>query len=182
MSADAPLTVHRPPQAQGLVIVIMGVTGAGKTTVGQRLAETLGWSFYDADNFHPPENVAHMRAGEALTEAEREPWLDALEALIERVLSEGKRAVLACSALRAGYRDRLRRPAQKGLGEVRFVFLRISPEEAKRRVEQRKGHYMPATLVESQFETLEEPDDVLALDATRTPDELVREIRTAWQL
>jgi gluconokinase len=182
MSGDAPLAIHLPPKSEGLVVILMGVTGAGKTTVGELLARTLGWTFYDADDFHSPENKARMRAGEALTDEEREPWLAALEAMIRSVLAEGKRAVLACSALRAGYRDRLRRPGQEGLGEVRVVFLRISPEEAKRRVQARKGHYMPASLVESQFDTLEEPDDVLALDASRTPEELVREIRTAWQL
>lgn len=165
-----------------IVIVVMGITGAGKTTVGTLLAEVLGWSFYDADAFHSEENIALMRAATPLTDAHREPWLAALEAMIRQVLERGDHAVLACSALRAGYRERLQRPAVDGLGEVRFVFLRISSEEARRRVATRAGHYMPPTLVESQIDTLEEPSEEITLDATLTPTELVHEIRRALNL
>jgi gluconokinase len=169
-----------PAGTRALVIVMMGVTGAGKTTVGSLLAQELGWSFADADSFHSVANIEKMRAGEPLTEADREPWLAALEGHVARLLEEGKSGVLACSALRAEYRERLQRPESTGEGQVRFVHLQISPEEAHRRLESRKGHFMPPSLVESQFDALEVPHDVLVVDATHTPDELVREIREAW--
>jgi gluconokinase len=118
-----------------------------------------------------------MRAGEPLSDAEREPWLAALEALIARLLAAGTSGVLACSALRADYRDRLRRPADGSTGAVRVVHLRIPLDEARRRLTTRVGHFMPASLVESQYETLEEPHQVLALDGTRSPTELVAATR-----
>ena len=156
------------------VIIVMGVAGAGKTTVGRALAEALGCAFYDADDLHPEDNVARMRAGQSLTDDDREPWLAAIEALIASLVSRETPAVLACSALRARYRERLRHPG------VRFVFLRIDPAEAARRIETRTGHFMPAALVESQFAALEVPRDALVLDASRPPSELVEEIvRTA---
>ncbi|MBW3628566.1 MAG: gluconokinase [Gemmatimonadetes bacterium] len=161
----------------------MGVTGAGKTTVGSLLARELGWSFADADNFHSVANIEKMRAGEPLSEADREPWLRALESHVAELLDEGRCGVLACSALRSEYRERLRRPAATGKGEVRFVYLEISLEEAQRRLRSRKGHFMPASLVESQFDALEVPhQQVLVLDGTHTPDQLVAEIREAWTI
>ena len=164
-----------------LVVVMMGVTGAGKTTVGSLLAHELGWPFFDADTFHSVANIEKMRAGEPLTEEDREPWLAALEAQVAALLDAGESGVLACSALRTEYRERLRRPAASGKGDVRFVYLRISPEEAHRRLKTRKGHFMPASLVHSQFDALEEPHvQVLDLDGTHTPEQLVSEIRAAW--
>ena len=150
--------------------------------MGSLLAEMLAWSFFDADAFHPPENVDQMRAGEALSEEAREPWLDALAALITGLLVKRQNAVLACSALRSAYRERLRRAADDTPGEVRFVFLDISLEEAERRLQKRKGHFMPPSLVESQLETLEPPHAGLRLAATLPPAELVHEIRLAWGL
>jgi gluconokinase len=172
-----------PPPAgtRALVVVMMGVTGAGKTTVGSLLAQELGWSFADADTFHSVANVEKMRAGEALTEDDREPWLAALEAHVASLLEAGECGVLACSALRSEYRERLGRPAATHDGEVRFVWLRISPEEAHRRLQLRKGHFMPASLVVSQFDALEVPHDVLVVDAVHTPGEIVREIRASWK-
>ena len=163
-----------------LVVVVMGVTGAGKTTIGSLLAKELGWGFADADTFHSVANIEKMRAGEPLEDADREPWLAALEAHVARLLEHGECGVLACSALRTEYRERLSRPAESGKGEVRFVYLQISPEEAHRRLQSRKGHFMPPSLVESQFEALEEPQEVLVLDGTHTPEQLVQEIRAAW--
>jgi gluconokinase len=175
-----PIPAPPPAGVQALVVVMMGVTGAGKTTVGSLLARDLGWSFADADSFHSAANIDKMRAGEPLTEADREPWLAALEAHVARLLDKGECGVLACSALRSEYRERLQRPEASGKGQVRFVYLQISPEEAHRRLESRKGHFMPPSLVESQFDALEVPHEVLVVDATHTPDELVREIRAAW--
>lgn len=163
-----------------MVGIVMGVSGAGKTTVGERLAAELGWSFYDADAFHPPENVRRMQARQPLSDADREPWLVALEALVAALLQAGTPAVLACSALRAEYRERLARPAQGAAAAVRFVYLHISPDEAQRRTSRREGHFMPAALVESQFATLEPPAGALTLDATLPPADLVAAIRKAW--
>ena len=166
-----------------MVVVMMGVTGAGKTTVGSLLAAELGWAFHDADTFHPVANIEKMRAGEPLTEEDREPWLAALEAQVAKLLDAGESGVLACSALRTEYRERLSRPAAAGKGEVRFVYLRISPEEAHRRLLSRKGHFMPASLVHSQFDALEVPQEgVLVVDGTHTPEQIVRESRDAWQV
>lgn len=153
----------------------MGVAGAGKTTVGRALAASLGWDFHDADDFHSAANVAKMRAGTPLTDADRAPWLDALRALLARHLDARTPMVLACSALRAAYRRALR-PDDASEGSMAFVQLDVSPLVAERRLAARRGHYMPATLVASQFATLEEPGDALRLDGARPVPELVSQI------
>jgi gluconokinase len=166
-----------------VIVVIMGVAGAGKTTVGRELADSLGWPFYDADDLHPPANVERMRRGEPLTEADREPWLVDLERLIRELVATGTSAVLACSALRATYRARLR--SAGGEGVVAFVYLRLEPGLARRRLSQRKDHFMPAGLVESQFASLEEPEaptEAVTVDAARPPEALSREIQAALHL
>ena len=159
----------------------MGVAGAGKTAVGRALADSLGWSFHDADDFHSRANVAKMRAGTPLTDTDRAPWLATLHALIADHLASGAPMVLACSALRAAYREALR-PGGAADARVAFVQLDVPPEVAERRLAARSGHYMPASLVASQFATLEPPRDALRLDATRPVAELVQQIVDAFGL
>lgn len=147
-------------------IVVMGVAGCGKSVVGEALAAALGATFVEGDRLHPPENVARMASGEPLTDALREGWLDAIGQRIAVSVASGQGAVAACSALKRGYRDRLRGFCQ----DIVFIYLEIDPVTAKQRVGNRRGHFMPASLVDSQFAILEVPDAderALTLDATR---------------
>jgi gluconokinase len=154
----------------------MGVTGSGKSTVGATLAARLGCAFYDGDDYHPAANVEKMRRGEPLNDVDRAPWLDRLRGLLTEKLRSGESAVLACSALRESYRERLR-PGAPGLrNSVYFVYLRISEETARARLTARTGHFMPVGLVESQFATLEDPRDAIEIDAMLPPDELAQRI------
>jgi gluconokinase len=164
-----------------MVVIVMGPAGSGKTTVGERLAGALGWPYYDGDDFHPPANVALMRAGVALGDAERAPWLAALAGLIAGRVAAGEPAVLACSALRREYRRRLV-PAAVPAGAVRFVYLRATPTLLEARLTGRRGHFFSAALLASQLAALEEPGEgepapVLTLDAADEPDVLVYRIR-----
>lgn len=164
------------------VLVVMGVSGAGKTTLGLALAAALGWSFYEGDDFHPPANVAKMTAGIPLDDADREPWLEALAALIARALQSGEPMVVACSSLRERYRKVLAAPAAAEPGALRFVYLKLPSELARARVAGRAEHFMPPVLIESQYATLEEPAEALVLDARLPVEELVRETRDAFDL
>lgn len=155
----------------------MGVAGVGKTTVGLLLAEACGWPFFDADDFHSPESKEIMRSGQGLTDAEREPWLAALRTKIDTLREAGQSAVFACSALKAAYRERL----QAG-PDVRFVFLKGSFELIQSRIQARAGHYAGASLLRSQFEALEEPVGVPKVDASLSPDEMLRATRRALGL
>lgn len=157
-----------------MVIVITGVSGAGKSTVGRLLASRLGWTFHEADDYHSPSNRARLSRGERLGDADRAPWLDRLAALIAGDNADGRSSVLACSALKARYRRRL--VASTDAGKVRFVFLRVDEHIAAQRVGSRRDHFAPPSLVPNQFADLEEPTDGLVLDATHTPDELVERI------
>ena len=164
------------------VVVVMGVAGAGKTTVGRALADAAGWRFHDADDFHAPESIAHMRAGLPLDDARRAPWLAELRTLIATTLRAGESAVLACSALRHAYRDALvpRGDDVATGGMVRFVHLRVSPGVLATRLGTRTGHFAPPALLASQLATLEEPDagePALLLDGERPVPELVDAIR-----
>ena len=158
-----------------MIIVIFGVTAAGKTTVGQLLARELGWEFYEADDFHSVDNVEKMKRGVPLTDEDRQPWLGRLRELIERCLAAGENAVLACSALKKAYRDRLR-VSEK----VKFVFLRGNRERISEQLQHRRGHFMNPALLESQFEDLEEPrssEQVLTVDLGCSPRDLVQLIK-----
>ena len=148
----------------------MGVSGVGKTTIGEALAKTLGWRFIDGDDFHPPENVAKMSKGIALGDADRWPWLDRLNAELRDAEARGQSAVLACSALKEAYRARL----TAGLARFRIVFLHGRFELIHARIAGRRHRYMPASLLASQFATLEPPADGIAIDVEGDPDECVK--------
>jgi carbohydrate kinase (thermoresistant glucokinase family) len=155
-----------------MIIIVMGVSGCGKTTVGKLLAERLGLPFYDADDFHPVENVEKMKSGEPLTDADRHPWLAALSWEIEK-WNEGDGAVLACSALKRNYRSILN-PDKSD--HVKFVYLKGQEKIILHRMEQREGHYMPPELLRSQFDALEEPVDAITVSIELSPDEIVERI------
>ena len=156
-----------------MILVLMGVSGCGKTTVGEILGKQLGWDFNDADDFHPPSNVAKMRAGHALTDDDRWPWLDRLNALLRASELDGKNTILACSALRQVYRDRL----EQGCKDVRWFYLKGSFELIQSRLAARKGHYMNPALLQSQFATLEEPANAIVIDIAPAADVLAAKIR-----
>jgi gluconokinase len=155
-----------------MIVVVMGVSGAGKTTVGAALAGSLGWEFLDADEFHPARNVSRMAAGIPLTDADRWPWLDRLNGELRARDAKGAHAVLACSALKEGYRARL----MAQLHGVRLVFLRGEFEAIHARIQARKHKYMPASLLQSQFDTLEPPANALEIDAALNLPEAVQRI------
>jgi gluconokinase len=156
-----------------MIVIVMGVSGSGKTTVGRSLAEALGWPFSDGDDLHPPANLEKMAAGLPLTDADRLPWLEELRRRIERHRAAGESAVIACSALKASYREILAEDRE----EVRFVHLTGSPELIRRRLEQRQGHFMKAVMLDSQLAALEPPTDAVAVDVAGSPEEIVAEIR-----
>jgi len=152
-----------------VVVVVMGVAGSGKSTVGRALAAELGWPFFDGDDFHPEGNLRKMRAGTPLDDGDRAPWLDRLAALLREQLQQGTSAVLACSALKARYRARLAVDDR-----VRFVFLDVDREELVRRLALRRDHFLPAALLDSQLRELEPPGPgVLAVDGALGPPEAV---------
>lgn len=166
--------------SRGPSLVVMGVAGCGKSSLGAELARALGRPLVEGDDFHPPANVAKMRAGTPLSDADRAGWLDALGATLRAheppPLGDGRLAVLTCSALKAAYRERLR-AAAPGLA---FVHLTLTPDEAKARVAHRGNHYFNPQLVDSQFDTLEPPAGeprVLSLPATWTPDALAQAVQ-----
>lgn len=157
-----------------MIIVLMGVCGSGKTTVGVALARALRWRFLDADEFHPPANVEKMRAGFALSDADREPWLDRLAEEIARIVAAGASAVLACSALREAYRERIALA-----GDVRFVYLQGDRATIAARLAARQHRYMASALLDSQLATLEVPRDALHVDIRQDVDQQVAVIVAA---
>ncbi|HEX7271244.1 MAG TPA: gluconokinase [Casimicrobiaceae bacterium] len=142
-----------------MIALLMGVCGCGKTTVGEALAQALGWRFIDADDLHPPSNVAKMASGIPLTDADRWPWYERISAELQNATAAGQHAVLACSALKQAYRDRLARGV-----DLRVVYLKGDAATIEPRLASRRGHFMPVSLLASQYATLEEPGEAIVVD------------------
>jgi gluconokinase len=167
-----------------VIVMVMGVCGCGKSTVGQALANQLGWPFFDADDFHPRANVAKMAKGVALTDEDREPWLDGVAAEMRAVARKGQHAVLACSALKESYRQRIARgledpQAENEGSELRIVYLKGDAKTIEPRLALRSGHFMPASLLESQFAALEEPEHAMVIDIRQTTEAQAAQIAAA---
>jgi gluconokinase len=160
-----------------MIIVVMGVAGSGKTTIGRKLAAALGVGFSDADELHSPASVEKMRSGVALTDADREPWLRAVKTAIDERKRAAEDHVFACSALKTRYREVI------GAGDprVKFVFLKGAPDLIARRLSRRAGHFFDPALLASQFEALEEPRDALTVDVAEEPEALVGRIVAALE-
>jgi gluconokinase len=155
----------------------MGVTGSGKSTVGKLLAQQLGWKFFDGDDFHSPANIEKMRRGMPLNDDDRRPWLEAIRESIRKMVERSENAVIACSALKHSYRQMLRIT-----GEVVFVYLKANIDTVRERLRNRTGHFMNPDLIQSQFDTLEESEQALRVDASLPPGEIVRRIRTQLRI
>jgi gluconokinase len=158
-----------------VIVIVFGISGAGKTTVGELLARELGWPFLEADDFHPAANIEKMRSGHALTDEDRWPWLERLREQIKQFLAAGQNSVVACSALKRKYRNCLRVNP-----DVKFVFLRGDYALIEKQLRHRRGHFMNAALLRSQFDNLEEPqpdEGALTVELGRTPQKLVKEIK-----
>ena len=151
------------------VIVMMGVSGCGKTTVGKMVAEELGWEFVEGDEYHSPENISKMSSGQPLNDDDRFDWMDALNSKISEILSAGESGVVACSALKKKHRIHL---AQNWEDQVLYIHIQGTFDEIHQRMEAREGHYMKAGMLKSQFEALEPPENVPAYDASWTPEQI----------
>jgi gluconokinase len=160
-----------------VVVIIMGATGAGKTTIGTMLAAQLNWQFADADAFHPPANIEKMSKGIPLNDADRAPWLAAMRNAILEWIAAGKNVVLACSALKRAYREELRASP-----EVKIVYLKGTYALFAERIRHRHGHFAGEGILAGQFADLEEPEDAITVDAAKSPEEIVAEIRKQLEL
>lgn len=160
------------------IVILMGVSGSGKTTIGQLLAKKLDWQFYEGDDFHPRHNVAKMERGMPLNDEDRLPWLEALRKLIHHLLADSQRAVITCSALKEAYREWL----IEGHPHVTFVYMHGSFELIHQRLESREHHYMKTNLLASQFKALEEPEGIPSADVTDPPEVIVDKIIHRLQL
>jgi len=158
-----------------MIVVVMGVSGSGKTTIGTALATRLRWAFVEGDDWHPPQNVAKMSAGTPLADEDRFPWLDRINAELRAREARGENVVATCSALKQSYRDRLTR----GLARWQLVFLHGSFELLSRRMAERKHRFMPASLLQSQFATLEPPVQAIAVDVAEPLERSVDRISAA---
>ncbi|BAB74785.1 gluconokinase [Anabaena sp. FACHB-709] len=156
-----------------MIIIIMGVSGSGKTTIGQMLAESLHWEFHDADSFHSPDNIEKMRRGIPLDDNDRIPWLQSLQTAIINWLQDNRNVVLACSALKASYRQFLVLDS-----DIKLVYLQGTFELIQTRLQKRENHFMNRELLTSQFASLEEPDNVILVDISQSPQVIVQAIRT----
>ncbi|MEL6673495.1 MAG: gluconokinase [Bacteroidota bacterium] len=154
------------------IYVLMGVSGAGKTFIGKKLSEKSGWPFFEGDDFHPKANVEKMRQGQPLNDEDRVPWLLELRKQIETQLENGTTSIIACSALKAAYREVLQRDDRR----VRFILLHGAQELLAKRLAEREHAYMPSSLLPSQLETLEIPEDVLTLDVAEEADSLIEQV------
>lgn len=158
-----------------MIVIVFGVSGAGKTTIGKLFAEELGWGFLEADDFHPRGNIEKMRSGRPLTDEDRWPWLERLREQITHSLATKENAVLACSALKRAYRERLRVS-----DDVKFVFLHGDYALIEKQLQNRRGHFMNPALLKSQFTDLEEPkpgDGTITIELGRSPQQVVEEIK-----
>jgi gluconokinase len=160
-----------------MIVILMGVVGSGKTTIGKLLAAQLGWEFADADDFHPQANIDKIRQGISLTDEDREPWLERLQSAIVQWITGHRSAVLACSALKVSYRTELQVNS-----EVRFVYLKGSAALIAQRLHERHGHFANESILTGQFADLEEPADALTVDISGTPEQIVAEIRKGLHL
>ena len=163
-----------------MILIVFGVSGAGKTTIGKLLAEELGWRFYDADDLYPRANIEKLRSGHPLSDEARWPWLERLREQITRSLAAKENVVLACSALKRTYRERFRVS-----DDVKFVFLRGDYALIERQLRRRRGHFMNPALLQSQFADLEEPEpgeDAITIELERAPEELVEQIKAKLDL
>lgn len=152
-----------------MVLILIGVAGSGKTTVGKLLADKLGWSFFDADDFHPKANIDKMSRGISLSDEDRWPWLESIRSFIDE---KDEEMVFACSALKKSYRDFLRQSTKR----LEFIYLKGSKEIILERLEERKGHFAGADLLNSQFQDLEEPQNVPVEDITQNPESIASDI------
>ncbi len=150
----------------------MGVSGSGKTTIGKLLSERLAWPFFDADDFHPPENIEKMGRGLSLDDCDRQSWLRALRQLLETLQQSQTSAIVTCSALKASYRQFL----QEGIIGLHWIYLKGSYQQIRDRLQQRQSHFMQASLLSSQFAILEEPEDAIAIDISQSPEAISTQI------
>lgn len=162
--------------AQPTGFLIMGVSGSGKTSVGKVLAQKLGWDFFDADDFHPAENIAKMTAGIPLDDSDRAPWLAALHHVLSTTLKSNRHPILACSALKHKYRAQL----LEGLAGIEIIYLKGNYDLIWSRMSARAGHYMKPEMLQSQFAALEEPTDALALDISLSLNDMIDKILTKY--
>ena len=161
-----------------MLIIITGVSGVGKTTIGKLLSENIGWTFYEGDDYHTNVNLAKMRNGTPLTDDDRWPWLDALRRKISEIVVHEENAILSCSALKESYRTRL----GSGLKDIVFVYLRGDYQLVRNRITKRVGHFMSANLIASQYSDLEEPQDTIVVDAALEPMAIINYLKRALSL